>query len=137
MTKAETHAKTNAATVRRFFDALNSGDLENVRPLLSADTVWRPMVRDMTEKPEYRGDAIIDDFLRPVRGIFKDGGPMVTLTFLAADEHGAAAETDGDGETQDGKVYANKYGWFFDMDNGRILMVREYFDSNYVARLLA
>lgn len=128
---------TNRRAVRRFFDALNSGDLENLRPMLSAETVWRPMVRDMTEKPEYRGDAIIDDFLRPVRGIFKNNGPLVTLTFLVADETGAAAETDGDGETQDGKVYANKYGWFFDIDDGRILCIREYFDSNYVTRLLA
>ena len=132
-----TSAEKNTRAVRAFFDALNSGDLENLRPMLSDQTVWRPMVRDMTEKPEYRGDAIIDEFLGPVRGIFKDNGPLVTLTFLVADEHRAAAETDGDGETQDGKVYANKYGWFFDLADGEILAIREYFDSNYVAKLLA
>ena len=129
-------AENNARAVRRFFDALNSGNLENVRPMLSAQTIWRPMVRDMTEKPEYQGDAIIDDFLGPVRGAFKNNGPLVTLTFLAADDNGAAAETDGDGEFQDGRVYANKYGWFFDMDDGKILCIREYFDSNYVAKML-
>jgi len=129
--------ENNIRAVRRFFDALNSGNLENVRPLLSPDTVWRPMVRDMTEKPEYQGDAILDDFLGPVRGIFKDNGPIVTLTFLVGNENGVAAETDGDGETQDGKVYANKYAWFFDMDDGRILTIREYFDSNYVTQLMA
>ncbi len=130
-------AENNARAVRRFFDALNSGSLENVRPMLSDKTVWRPMVREMTEKPEYYGNAIIDDFLGPVRGIFKNNGPLVTLTFLVADDNGAAAETDGDGETLDGKVYANKYGWFFDLDDGKILAIREYFDSNYVTKLLA
>lgn len=127
----------NARAVRRFFDALNSGDLENLRPMLSPETVWRPMVREMSEKPEYQGHAIIDEFLGPVRGIFKDNGPFCTLTFLVADDNGAAAETNGDGETVDGKVYANKYGWFFDIDDGRITCIREYFDSNYVVKLLA
>lgn len=132
-----TASERNARIVRKFFEALNSGDLENLRPMLCSKTIWRPMVREMSEKPEYQGDAIIDDFLGPVRSIFKDGGPMVTPTFIVADEHGAAAETDGDGETQDGKIYANKYGWFFDIEDGQILCVREYFDSNYVTKLLA
>lgn len=126
--------KASEATVRAFFDTLNTGDLEAVRPLLKGVT-WKPMIKNLTSAASYSGDAIIDDFIRPVRGIFRPGDPKVSIDFLVADDHGVAVETHGTGKLVDGRDYDNRYAWFFVLREGRIVEIHEYLDSLYVAGL--
>ena len=122
--------------VRDFFAALNTGDLEKLRPFFTANTVWKPMVKNMTSAPEYQGDAIIRDFLKPIReGLFRAGDPKVAITFLVANGNKVAAETDGSGLTLSGKVYDNRYAWFFVTEGSKIVSIHEYLDSLYVTKL--
>lgn len=122
--------------VREFFDRLNTGDLEQLRPLIQGAT-WRPMIKDMTSAEAYSGDAIIDAFMRPVRGIFAPGDPKVSIDLLVASEDAVAVETKGYGALADGRPYDNRYAWFFQLDGDRIVEIHEYLDSNYVATLTA
>ena len=120
--------------VRKFFDVLNSNNIEALRGLMQGVT-WRPMVKNLTSAPCYSGDAIIDDFFVPVRGIFAPGDPKVEVVSLVAGETLVAAETPGSGELADGRPYNNRYAWFFTIENGKIVEIREYLDSLYVAGL--
>jgi len=126
--------KASEAAVRAFFDTLNTGEIEALRPLLKTAT-WKPMVKGMTSAESYSGDAIIDDFLGPVRGIFEPGDPRVSIDLLVADDNAVAVETAGTGKLVDGRPYDNRYAWFFHLEKGQIKEIHEYFDSNYVAGL--
>lgn len=118
-----------------FFDALSSGDLERLRPFLTPDSVWKPMVRDIPGAGEYHGQDIIDVFLAPVRGMFKPGDPKVHVGALISDGDIVAVESTSTGETQDGKIYDNSYAWVFRLKDGKLDRLHEYMDSHYVARL--
>ena len=126
--------KASETAIRAFFETLNTGDLEALRPLVNRAT-WKPMVKNLTSAESYSGDAIIDDFLRPVRGIFRPGDPKVAIDVLVADENAVAVETRGTGKLADGRNYENRYAWFFELNAGRIVEIHEYLDSLYVSGL--
>jgi ketosteroid isomerase-like protein len=64
------------AVVRMFFELLNAENLEGIRTLLTEDAAWLPQARDMPGAGEYRGrNVIVDQFLRPIRGLFAKGSP--------------------------------------------------------------
>ena len=120
--------------VREFFDVLNANDMDALRRLVQGVT-WRPMVKDLTDAPSYSDDAIIDDFFVPVRSVFAPGDPKVEVVSLVSAETLVAAETPGTGKLADGRPYNNRYAWFFTIENGRIIEIREYLDSLYISKL--
>ena len=118
-----------------FFTALSTGELDRLRPFLTDQSVWQPMVKDIPGAGEYTGNQIIDDFLGPVRGMFKPGDPKVHVNAIFSDGDFVAVESTSTGHTSDDKVYDNSYAWIFRMKDGKIARLHEYMDSHYVARL--
>jgi ketosteroid isomerase-like protein len=125
----------NEQLVLDFFEALSSGDLERLRPFLTEESVWKPMVTDIPGAGEHKGNAIIDEFLGPVRGLFKPGDPKVHVTALISDGDTVAVESTSTGGLEDGRTYNNSYCWVFRVKDGKVLRLHEYMDSHYVARL--
>jgi ketosteroid isomerase-like protein len=126
----------NEQLVVDFFETLSSGEIENIRTYIDDDTTWEPVIRDMLGAGVHKGNAICDEFLAPVRGMFQPGEPKVHVDTLVSSDDTVMCETRGVGTLKNGKVYNNRYAWLFRIRNGRIKTVREYFDSNYVLRLL-
>lgn len=118
-----------------FFEALSSGDLDRLRPFITEDSVWQPMVKDIPGAGEYRGSAIIDEFLGPVRGMFAPGDPKVHVQAIFSDGDFVAVESYSDGHLADGREYLNSYAWIFRMKDGKVHRLHEYMDSHYVARI--
>lgn len=125
----------NERLVIDFFEVLSSGDLEKLRSFFTGESVWRPMVSDIPGAGEHKGDAIIDEFLAPVRGVFKPGDPKVHVTALMSDGDMVAAESYSTGGLQDGRTYRNDYCWVFRLKDGKVARLHEYMDSHYVATL--
>jgi uncharacterized protein len=125
----------NEQLVLDFFEALSSGDLERLRPFFTDQSVWKPMVTAIPGSGEHKGNAIIDEFLAPVRGMFKPGDPKVKVTALMSDGDMVVAESTSRGELPDGRVYDNIYCWVFRLKNGKVERLHEYMDSHYVATL--
>lgn len=118
-----------------FFETLSTGDLDALAKLLHEDMSWEPMVRDIPGAGLHQGrDTVINAFLAPVRGTFRLGDPKVHIDAMVSDGDRVMAETRAIGERADGKPYANRYAWAFELRDGKILKVREYMDSLYVAR---
>ena len=68
-----------------FFATLSSGDLEKIRATFHDDAVWQVQVKGILGEGAHRGKkAIVDEFLAPVRGMFKPGDPKVTVTSMAS-----------------------------------------------------
>jgi len=127
----------NERLVLRFFEVLSAGDLEAVRELLHEEVTWKPQIRDVPGAGVHRGKkGIVDDFLRPIRGMFRPGDPKVIVDTIASKGSLVIAEARGIGKIADGRDYDNLYAWAFDLQDGKILAIREYMDSHYVINLL-
>jgi len=117
--------------VRGFFAALSEGELDSVRSMLHPDARWEVMRATPGERLTIGRDAIIDDFLTPVRGRFVDGDPKVSVQSIFASGNNVAAETHGDGSMADGRPYHNRYAWMIQLDDGLLRNIREYMDTAY------
>jgi ketosteroid isomerase-like protein len=127
----------NERLVMRFFEVLSAGDLEAVRDLLHEEATWKPQIRDVPGAGMHRGKkGIVDDFLRPIRALFKPGDPKVIVDTLASKGNLVIAEARGIGKIADGRSYENLYAWAFDLKDGKVHAIREYMDSHYVINLL-
>lgn len=124
--------------VLKFFDALSAGDLEGVRSLLHAEATWTPQVRAVPGAGVHRGPkGIVDEFLKPVRGLFRPGDPKVLIDSIASREDFVMLESHSGGCLADGRPYENLYAWAVEVREGKIYALREYFDSHYVVGLFA
>lgn len=133
MVKAE---NDNERLVLKFFETLSSGDLARLREFFHDDATWTPMVRGIRGEGVHRGKAgIIDQFLAPVRGLFKPGDPKVLPDTIASKGSLVLVETRGLGHLADGRTYENRYAWAVEIRDGKVFAVREYMDSLYVSRL--
>jgi hypothetical protein len=135
MVQADTDAER---TVVHFFETLSTGDLEKVRVLLHDDVTWTPQVKDIPGAGVHRGKkGIIDEFLAPVRGMFKPGDPKVHLLSIVSKGPLVMLESHGLGALANGKPYDNRYAWAVEVRDGKIFAIREYMDSLYVSKLFA
>jgi ketosteroid isomerase-like protein len=120
-----------------FFESLNTGDLERIRPHFHEDSTWTPMAKNIPGAGVHRGrKGIVDEFLGPVRGLFVPGDPKNTIKSIIGKGNFAAVETVGVGTFLNGKKYENHYAWFVEFKDGQILAIREYMDSLYVKSLV-
>ena len=123
--------------VRSFFATLSTGELDRVAAFFDADTTWTVCATGIPGAGTHRGrDAIVEEFLRPVRGMFAPGQPKVEITNLVAADGRVGLEAIGRGEFLSGTPYENHYSFWLEVDGGTIRTIREYMDSYYVATLV-
>ncbi len=128
----------NERIVLEFFAALSNGDLEAVRSLLHEDATWTAQVREVPGAGAHKGHkGIIDEFLKPVRGLFAPGDPKVVVDSIASNGALVMVESRGVGHLKDGRPYSNLYAWALEVRDGKIAALREYMDSHYVMGLFA
>ena len=77
-------------------------------------------------------DAVIDEFLAPVRGMFEPGDPKVTVKRMISNGDEVAAETEAIGTLANGNHYHNRYAWIIDIRDGQVCHLREYMDTAYI-----
>lgn len=136
MTKAD---NPNEQVILDFFDAFAHSDRERIRKLLHPDAVWEQMSRSMPGAADYRGqEAIVDNLLNKIFGAFDTPpGTRVVLNTLLSKGDLVVAETESREFSRDGRAYNNLYCWVFKVRDGRVAVVREYFDSNYVIQFMS
>jgi uncharacterized protein len=132
---AEDLLSANKQLVRSFFETLSSGDYEKLATFFDDDTSWVVCARGIPGAGTYRGSAIIEEFLRPVRGMFEPGQPQVELTNIVAEGDWVAIEGVGRGRFLSGLDYENMYSFWIEVDGKTIRTIKEYMDSAYVASL--
>lgn len=119
-----------------FFRILSTGDLEKIRAAFHDDAVWQVQVKGIAGEGLHRGKrAIVDDFLAPVRGMFKPGDPKVTVTSMASKGAFVIGECVSCGTFADGRAYENLYVFALEFRDDQVYVLREYMDSFYVAKL--
>ena len=120
----------------KFFETLSSGDLARIREAFHEEAVWDVMVKGIAGEGSHRGrKGIVDEFLGPIRGMFKPGDPKVTITSIASNGPLVIGEAEGHGLFTDGRPYDNLYAFAVEIRDGKVYRLREYMDSFYVAKL--
>ena len=123
----------NETLVREFFATLSSGDLEALRALMHPDGSWEVMATTVPGAGRTEGgDAVIDEFLAPVRGMFVDGDPKIDVKRTFAADEMVAAETEAIGELSNGNSYHNRYAWIIELRDDKVCHLREYMDTAYI-----
>ncbi|HSB85193.1 MAG TPA: nuclear transport factor 2 family protein [Ilumatobacteraceae bacterium] len=132
-----TEPTRNEQLVDEFFATLSTGDLEALRQLIHPDGSWEVMSTSVPGGGLTSGrDAIIDVFLAPVRGMFEDGDPKVTVKHMFASGDFVCAETEADGELRNGNHYHNRYAWVIEIKDGLVCHLREYMDTAYITSVV-
>lgn len=123
----------NEELVREFFATLSTGDLEALRALIHPDGSWEVMARAVPGAGITRGgDAVIDEFLAPVRGMFVDTDPKIVVKTTFAAGAMVAAETNAVGTLANGNHYDNRYAWIIEIRDDKVCHLREYMDTAYI-----
>jgi ketosteroid isomerase-like protein len=123
--------------VREFFETLSTGHLEALRPLFHEDASWEATGKSIPGAGITRGrDAIIDDFLAPVRGLFVPGDPKIKILQIFSKDGQVAAETEAIGRLSNGKDYHNRYAWIIEIKDDKVYSLREYMDTAYILEQL-
>lgn len=127
----------NEQLVRTFFATLSTGDLEALRSLLHVDGSWEVMSTSVPGGGLTTGrDAVIDEFLAPVRGMFEAGDPKVTVKRTFASGDLVCAETEAVGELRNGNHYHNRYAWVVEIKDDQVCHLREYMDTAYIVSVV-
>ena len=126
----------NEKAYLKFFETLSSGDLEKIRAAFHDEAVWQVQVKGILGEGSHIGKkAIVDDFLAPVRGMFKPGDPKLNITSVASQGALVIGEIEARGTFADERPYENLYVFALEFKDGKVYRLREYMDSLYVAKL--
>lgn len=119
-------------TVLAFFGALGAGDLDDARALMAPDMSWTVMGTGVPGEGRHVGPDAIFAVIGPIRALFEPGSPTITLTKLTSNDQTVVLETQGGGRFKDGRPYDNRYAMSVDVENGKVIALREYMDTHYV-----
>lgn len=125
------------AVIERYLDALLAGDIDTIRDSFADDAVWS-MHGDLPMAGPWRGrDRIVDDFLVGLASkLYEPGSQTFEFPTLIAEGSTVALEWRVTARSAAGADYENDYCGIFIVNDGKISVVREYFDSRQTGRIL-
>lgn len=128
---------TTATVLSDYLDALSSGDLERVEAFFAPEVTWT-IHGTLPLAGKYEGRAAVVKFLATAMGrLFAPGTQKFTFGQVLADGDTAILEWNVTGVgAATGLTYDNSYCGLFEIHDGRIHAVREYFDTDHVRHVL-
>ena len=127
------NSDSNKATVTRFFDALNKGDVDTIVNTYAQDgcvqTMGGTLISGIFSREQVAGSA---------GGIFDVFPAGLTFTVLdqVAEGNKVAVEATSNGEHISGQTYSNEYHFLFEFRDGKLLKLKEYMDTEQVTDVL-
>jgi ketosteroid isomerase-like protein len=127
-TSADTEA--NRDTVRVAFTAWQSGTAP-ITDLFAPELVRRIEGHSVASREYVDRQTFIDEVLIPFGARFANGERFrpVTIRAIIADGDTVVVVWDGRGVANDGRPYANSYGWIMRLADGRVIHSIAFYDS--------
>lgn len=128
-------AADNKRLVRRYFDAMRSGDPE-LPDLLSADvTWWAPPSSELGGL--HAGKQAVLGLMASGTGLYDLSHPLeVSIEQIIAEDDWVSVQLTLEARTARGENYKNHYHFAFRVSGGRICEVREHLDTLYAQQKL-
>lgn len=127
---AESPTETNRETIRRAFEAWQSGTAA-ITEAFAAEMVWRIEGRSLAAKEYASKQQFIDEALAPFGARFSSSEPFrpTTIRAVYADGDTVIVLWDGRGIATDGQPYENSYTWIMRLRDGLVVDGTAFFDS--------
>ncbi len=124
---------TNKAIVTRFFEAMNNGDVDVIVDTYAADGRLQTMGNTLISGTFERAQIALA--AGQIFEVFPSGLRFEILDMLAEDDK-VAVEATGEGEHISGQTYSNEYHFKFHFRDGKLLLLKEYMDTENVTDIL-
>ena len=127
------NSDSNKATVTRFFEALNKGDVDTIVNTYAQDgcvqTMGGTLISGIFSREQVAASAgsIFDVF---------PAGLTFTVLDQVAEGNKVAVEATSNGEHISGQTYSNEYHFLFEFRDGKLLKLKEYMDTEQVTDVL-
>ncbi|MAT91613.1 MAG: hypothetical protein CME59_03345 [Halioglobus sp.] len=130
---SDDQAEANKALVRKFFQAMNSGDVDRIVAAYTADgclqTMGNTLISGTFGRDEIQASA------GRIFEVFPDGLRFDILAMTAEGER-VAVEASSEGEHVSGQTYSNEYHFLFEFSGGKLRRLKEYMDTERVTDVL-
>ena len=118
----------NKQLVLDFYEAGARGDMDTCLALLSDEIVWTNIGSTKFSGTYAGKQVLLEQLLGPLFGQLK-AGISSEIERLTAEDDIVVAQTSGTAETLDGTPYNNYYCQVIRIADGKIVEVKEYFDT--------
>lgn len=128
-------AATNKQIVKEFFERFSAADVAGAFELLNESATWRAMGREggLPLSGE-RDKQAIGKLIEDVKAGFPDGIKL-TPTGWTCEGDRVAVEVESFATKLNGTVYNNFYHFLVTIADGKIVSIREYFDTLHVKKV--
>jgi uncharacterized protein len=126
-------AEDNKAFVKKFFAAMNAGDVDFIVQAYAENGQLQTMGNTLIS-----GTFSREEIAASAGGIFDvfPNGISFTIIDMIADGDKVAVEATSEGEHVSGQTYSNEYHFLFEIQNGKLLRLKEYMDTERVTDIL-
>lgn len=130
--------KTNRETIERWYSALQAGDLDTFRDLHHEDVIYDISGHSVISGRQCGRDKMLNVVVPAVMAALN----LEEFTFctqykiVAAEGNCVVGVMEADGKAARGGRYDQRYVHIFELDNGRIQRVMEFFDTELAAQVL-
>jgi uncharacterized protein len=126
----------NKRVISAFYEAGNQGDMERCLALLAEEVTWTN-IGSTKYSGRFEGkQALIENLLGRVFGQL-EAGIFSTIENIIAEGDFVVVQSRGEARTTSGRPYDNQYCHVFRLQEGQILEVTEYLDTQLVNDVLA
>lgn len=120
----------NKALAVEFFNAMRNGDPGALVNAVADDGLVQTM--GSTPISDIRNKEALKAAAPQILGAFPKGLQMTIHNVIGEGEY-VAVEAESLGQHTSGKTYNNHYHWLFRFRNGKIVMLKEYLDTQHLA----
>jgi ketosteroid isomerase-like protein len=127
-------SEPNKALVSRFLNALCTGDIAALKPLMTDDIVAVAKGTGLV-----CGARNYDDIVKAAAAfplITKTGGLSPRILTMLAEGDGVAVEWEGNATLSNGAQYHNQYAMIFTLRGGKVCGINEYFCTKLADEVL-
>ena len=124
---------SNKEIIKTFFDEITNGNIEKAFLLVSDDVNWW-----IPGALPFSGNKTKEQYMQIVNAI-NSGFPTgfkIAVTSSIAEENIVAAEAESFSVHRNGKTYNNRYHFLFEIENEKIISVKEYMDTLHLFQLI-
>lgn len=125
--------ENNKQFVLSFIDAMSRGDAQAIADSYTDNgvlhTLGNTLISGQYSKEQIRAFAgsVLESF---------PSGLKFSISGITAEGNRVAVEASSEGEHVSGAHYSNRYHFLFELENGRIAVLREYMDTETVTEIL-